>query len=170
MRGRVVPIVNNARILDNERRVQELISKQGRAAQFSSVKERDAWIVEELKSLEATVKAKQKQTDALKAEIADQAERTKEERKALDSRAENAERHKQERDTMNEDFNTLKAKRNQTSDRRKELWRQESEMETEITQHKEGLFLVQASSDIFSPCEGSKTALRNDFPGGRERH
>lgn len=134
----VTNTLTSHRILDHERRVQELISKQGRAAQFSSVKERDAWIVEELKSLETTVKAKQKQADSLKAEIADLTDKTKAERKALDNRAENAEKHKKERDEMNETFNALKAKRNQASDRRKELWRQESELESEMNSQKEG--------------------------------
>lgn len=135
--------------MDYERRVQELISKQGRAAQFSSVKERDAWIVEELKSLEATVKAKQKQTDSLKTEITELTERTKTERQALDSRAENAEKRKQERETMNEDFNLLKTKRNQASDRRKDLWRQESELESEIAALKEGLCRYLHYFDFF---------------------
>eukprot|EP01127_Copromyxa_protea_P019957 TRINITY_DN6581_c0_g1_i2.p1 TRINITY_DN6581_c0_g1~~TRINITY_DN6581_c0_g1_i2.p1 ORF type:complete len:642 (-),score=188.91 TRINITY_DN6581_c0_g1_i2:1326-3023(-) len=131
------------KILDYERRAQELISKQGRAAQFSNVQERDAWIVKELKSLEATIKSKQKHNESLKAEIADLEERTKSERQALNNHAAISEKHKQDRESFNEEFNTLKAKRNQASDRRKDLWRQEAEIETEISRHREELSKAQ---------------------------
>jgi hypothetical protein len=48
-------------MLECERRVQELISKQGRSSQFSTAKERDAWIGKEEKSMGQFILAKKQQ-------------------------------------------------------------------------------------------------------------
>jgi structural maintenance of chromosome 3 (chondroitin sulfate proteoglycan 6) len=52
------------------------------------------------------------------------------------------EKHKKARDSLNEQHNELKLKRNKAGDRRKELWRQQSEIETELVEAKEGMITI----------------------------
>lgn len=59
----------NERIIDCERRVNDLYSKQGRSARFSNKKERDAWIKKEIKQVDRTIDAQKEQIESLRAEI-----------------------------------------------------------------------------------------------------
>jgi len=49
------------RILDGDRRVNELYSKQGRSARFSSKKDRDTWIKKQVKELKQTIEGQKEQ-------------------------------------------------------------------------------------------------------------
>eukprot|EP01126_Amoeba_proteus_P045540 TRINITY_DN5103_c0_g1_i12.p1 TRINITY_DN5103_c0_g1~~TRINITY_DN5103_c0_g1_i12.p1 ORF type:complete len:879 (-),score=294.76 TRINITY_DN5103_c0_g1_i12:265-2832(-) len=134
--------------LNCERRVQELYAKQGRAAQFKTVKERDQWINQELKSLGETISVKEKQVEELEGGITHIVTKTKEERLLIQSRDEISEKHKRERDSINEEFNLLKAKRNKVADHRKDLWRTEAETESEISSLKEAI--AKAERQLYS--------------------
>jgi structural maintenance of chromosome 3 (chondroitin sulfate proteoglycan 6) len=59
----------NERIIDCERRVNDLYSKQGRSSRFTNKKERDAWIKKEIKLVDRTIEVQKQQIEALQDEI-----------------------------------------------------------------------------------------------------
>lgn len=59
----------NERIIDCERRLNDLYSKQGRSTRFSNKRERDAWIKKEIKQVENTINAQKQQIATLQDEI-----------------------------------------------------------------------------------------------------
>jgi uncharacterized coiled-coil DUF342 family protein len=74
----------------------------------------------------------------LKTEIEKVNELIAQENSVITNKSDTIENHKKSRDALNEEYNQLKAKRNKAGDRRKELWRQESEMETELNALRDG--------------------------------
>jgi structural maintenance of chromosome 3 (chondroitin sulfate proteoglycan 6) len=59
----------NERIIDCERRVNDLYSKQGRSTRFTNKKERDAWIKKEIKLVDRTIEVQKQQIEDLQKEI-----------------------------------------------------------------------------------------------------
>eukprot|EP00029_Vermamoeba_vermiformis_P008043 TRINITY_DN3656_c0_g1_i1.p1 TRINITY_DN3656_c0_g1~~TRINITY_DN3656_c0_g1_i1.p1 ORF type:complete len:1231 (-),score=557.87 TRINITY_DN3656_c0_g1_i1:31-3723(-) len=114
-----------------ERRVQELYAKQGRNAQFSSKKARDDWIKKEVKELEAAVNTKKKQLEAVQKELEEIDERLGKSKSKSDDRSKGLQERKEALDKLNDEYNDLKNKRDEFANRRKDLWRQEAESETE---------------------------------------
>lgn len=66
------------------------------------------------------------------------------------------ENHKQARDALNEEYNNLKIKRGKAQDEKKDKWKLESEIETELAAAREGTFYFSILFFI--------SILTNDFP------
>lgn len=117
-----------------ERHRATLYARQGRAAQFSSAKERDTWIRSELASLEATSAAQRRQMADLKKELSEGGKA----RTALKKTLSNAD-VKKARAAMEKAKSTLTAAQGRLDEAtavRKELWRRETEAEANATTFK----------------------------------
>lgn len=147
----------NEKIMDNERRVHDLYSKQGRTSQFKTQKERDEWIVKEVASIKEVMKAKQAQIQSLKEDIKQiESDRTQQE-DDLKMRNKHIEELTKEVEDINEKYNKIKKLRDEFADRRKELWRKESDLDAQI---------LNCKNDI-SRAEGQlETSIPKDLSNG----
>ncbi|EDO34136.1 predicted protein, partial [Nematostella vectensis] len=115
-----------------EQRRTELYAKQGRKNQFSSKEARDNWIKKEMKSLTSTVAKKESQFQRLETDI-----------KVLHNRpfklTDDLEQRRSSIEQNNKEYSELKRKRDELTNTRKELWRQEAAMEQTINTAREEL-------------------------------
>jgi len=132
----------NEKALDHQRRIRELHGRQGRSAQFKTVKERDDWLDKELSTVASTLKNKRDQQKKMETELNSmQAQRQGEEEK-LSARHEAARDYRETMDKLSADSVTATEKRDKAANKRKELWRNEAEVTAELQSLRESTFLV----------------------------
>jgi len=118
---------------------KELYAKQGRGSQFTSKGERDHWIRQELRSLGKAVKSKNDQIARLEEEIRSDAERKiKLEEKVQDCSTE-TESYRANIDDHNKRFYDMKKQKDQAQSERNEHWRQENNLQANLSSLKDEL-------------------------------
>jgi len=144
------------KIMQNERRLQDLYSKQGWGSRFSSAADRDKWIKKEVKSIENTAASQKEQVDKLKKEIEKIQEGIDTERNLIENIKEIFDMHKKRRDELNKKYNKLKEKMYKFFNKRKELWKEDNELEHELTLHKQVLDKTERQLYSTLPLEQAK--------------
>lgn len=122
-----------------ERRLNELFSKQGRKLKFKTKQERDTWIDAQIKESQGKLKSDQEHVTRLEKEIADLTEliskfdtQSKEKNKSIDAKKKN-------QDALNVKFQQSKKKRDDLTNERKTIWKQQNESEQKFAKLKEEL-------------------------------
>ncbi|XP_046850172.1 structural maintenance of chromosomes protein 3-like isoform X2 [Xenia sp. Carnegie-2017] len=151
-----------------EQRRSQLFSKQGRTNQFQSKQQRDEWINNELKSLAKSISTKESQILALQETI-----------KHLNASRENTEKAvrvikddfneiRKEIDEASEKKHALTKQRDERTNKRKELWRVEAELDQTVETYKEDLYRRErvlrssVSKAILNGIESVKTIVRDE--------
>eukprot|EP00898_Chlorokybus_atmophyticus_P004172 jgi/Chlat1/4756/Chrsp308S04740 len=148
---------------EKQRQVEALQAKQGRNAQFATQAERDAWINKELAQLQRALSKKDAQTaetsDAsklLQSSIAKADQEQAKLRKRLEEQQTAMASCQSQRDQ-------LMARRNDATNARKELWREENEVQTELDKVKAEVttFEKQLDASVAKEITRGVNSVRN---------
>lgn len=120
------------RIAKLDQRVSELYSKQGRKSQFKTKKDRDEFLVNQIKDLKKDLASEKSQLDKLNTEITKSTKTLEAKQAEVEARAKEMEAAKGSIDKTNEAYKKLKEERNDATNARKELWRDESGLDGEV--------------------------------------
>eukprot|EP01116_Phalansterium_solitarium_P011947 TRINITY_DN2782_c0_g1_i1.p1 TRINITY_DN2782_c0_g1~~TRINITY_DN2782_c0_g1_i1.p1 ORF type:complete len:1237 (+),score=666.00 TRINITY_DN2782_c0_g1_i1:202-3912(+) len=138
----------NEELASVERRIAELYAKQGRTAQFKSKKERDTFLRGEIKAIETQLTAKRAQLATVQEET-DAVRRTIDQHTAdKEQIGNNLEQRKKQVEQRTRDYQELIGRRDELANTRKEKWREEQAVLSELQQHKERL--SEAERHLFS--------------------
>lgn len=122
-----------------ERRRTELYAKQGRKNQFTSAEERDRWITEEKSSLSESIANKESQIAAIRVEVEKLRSAVQDLTVEIQERSDNVDKRRQDIEKANKRHAELKKKRDNTTNSRKELWREEAAIEQSLQNTREEL-------------------------------
>lgn len=122
-----------------ERRRTELYAKQGRKNQFTSAEARDKWITEEKGSLSVSIANKESQIAAIRADVQKLRGVVQELTDEIQERTDNADKRRQDIEKANKRHSELKKTRDNTTNSRKELWREEAAIEQSLQNMREEL-------------------------------
>eukprot|EP00966_Prymnesium_polylepis_P176870 4095935-Prymnesium_polylepis.1 len=111
-----------------EAQLQQLYSKQGRASQFGSKRERDDHLKKEMGSLKAVVAKKEKQAETLRAELEANQGRAAEQGKAAEAAKAKLAQNRKAAEEARARCAELRTERDAKADARKELWKKEQEL------------------------------------------
>lgn len=109
-------------------RLDELMQREARAAQFKSKKERDAWLKEQAQALMVNVEAQRGRVDAAQKEADDQRAAMAAASKQSETARGAFEKHRKVVQQATEKLVQAQQQRDTASNVRKELWRQEEEL------------------------------------------
>eukprot|EP01104_Vermistella_antarctica_P010638 TRINITY_DN2847_c1_g2_i3.p1 TRINITY_DN2847_c1_g2~~TRINITY_DN2847_c1_g2_i3.p1 ORF type:complete len:870 (-),score=309.49 TRINITY_DN2847_c1_g2_i3:51-2660(-) len=126
-------------ILDCDRRLKEIYSKQGRSGQFTSKKERDNWLRKEIKELEKTGKNEAAQKARAEKDIAALEKDLKKTTNDIERREHQL---KDIQETLSKNVKSsieLKKGRDDASNRRKSAWKKDNQITGQIRKAQEGL-------------------------------
>ncbi|CAD7703646.1 unnamed protein product [Ostreobium quekettii] len=110
-------------------RLQSLYQKQGRGSQFSSAKERDAWIKREVAALRDSVGKKQANVEGLQDQIEKLSGQLMELSQDIGDKDSSLKDKVKELEQCTQKCADLKRKQEELTNKRRALWRQESELE-----------------------------------------
>lgn len=155
-----------------EQRREELFSKQGRTNQFNSAEARDKWINDELRSLSVSISTKQSQILALRRQVTDLTAYLQKIEDDIRERREDLEEKSKTIDETSKRHFDFKKERDVHTNKRKELWREEAEIEqtlqnlTEDLNKRERFLRSSVSKAIYNGIESVKTIVREGgIPG-----
>ncbi|XP_050306301.1 structural maintenance of chromosomes protein 3 [Anthonomus grandis grandis] len=145
-----------------EQKRKELYAKQGRGSHFKSKEDRDKWIQGELKSLNKQIKDKKEHKEKLEADLKRDAQKTVELQKKIEEQAQELERQKNYIDEYNKQCYELKKQKDQFQATRNELWRKESNVQTNLSSLKEELAKAdqQLRSMVGKPILNGRDSVR----------
>eukprot|EP01114_Cavostelium_apophysatum_P016736 TRINITY_DN4818_c0_g1_i6.p1 TRINITY_DN4818_c0_g1~~TRINITY_DN4818_c0_g1_i6.p1 ORF type:complete len:998 (-),score=422.06 TRINITY_DN4818_c0_g1_i6:73-3066(-) len=129
----------NERLANAERRVSELYAKQGRSAQFKTKKERDSFLKNEIKQIEGQIANNREQIATLEKEVAGTSKVIRDATSELEVATADVDERKQGIENLSKELNDLKRNRDELSNLRKDLWKSDSEMDSNIQQYKNEL-------------------------------
>ncbi|KAL1917349.1 uncharacterized protein VTP21DRAFT_5005 [Calcarisporiella thermophila] len=118
---------------------QALYAKQGRSVQFSSQRERDDWLNLEIQEIQNNIEAQNKQLADLNQEKEAITQKLSEIRESILQSKRELDEQKQEMNNIETECLELRAKRDELTDRRKELWRQDAKFSTSVRGYKDEL-------------------------------
>ncbi|XP_065176862.1 structural maintenance of chromosomes protein 3-like [Sycon ciliatum] len=133
----------SARLKISEQRVSELYAKQGRGQQFRSKEDRDVWIKKEAKALSATIVCKEDQLRTVRDEATHLKQRLETLDTAIQERNAYLEDRRQAMDQANKSHVELKKQRDDLTNERKEVWREEDSMKQTLHSSREELNQVE---------------------------
>ncbi|KAL9982920.1 hypothetical protein ACROYT_G005035 [Oculina patagonica] len=122
-----------------ETRRTELYAKQGRKNQFTTAEARDRWITEEKSSLSESIANKESQIMGIRAEVEKLRTAVQELTAEIQERTDNVEKRRQDIEKANKKHAEFKKRRDNTTNRRKELWREEATIEQSMQNTREEL-------------------------------
>jgi structural maintenance of chromosome 3 (chondroitin sulfate proteoglycan 6) len=132
-----------ARVMERERKVQELYTKMGRSAQFKTRAERDAWIKKEVQDLKKTIASKEREANELADTIAQLKEKIETENERIANREEGLQERRNALEATTKECNTKKEKRDEFHNRRRALWQEESELDKNLEAIREGIIRAE---------------------------
>ena len=115
-----------------QQKIQEFYAKQGRGSQFTSKSERDAWIKNELRSLNRNIDDKKQQITRLNEDIKKDEKRRTTLQERIEELTKELENNRSSIDTQNKNFYEMKKKKDQLQNDRNELWRQENSLQQNL--------------------------------------
>ncbi|CAG8667446.1 1037_t:CDS:10 [Gigaspora margarita] len=144
--GKIIPVYEkevaeeaeiNERLEESELNRQTLYSKQGRSSQFRSKTERDKWLRKEIKEIDNTMIAQKQQTDELEGQIHDISESIDRVTNEIYDTRSKLEQRKATIEELGNEYNDLKSQRDKLIDQRKELWKEDAQLETKLINARE---------------------------------
>ncbi|XP_049848611.1 uncharacterized protein LOC126315399 isoform X2 [Schistocerca gregaria] len=128
-----------SRLIELEGRVEHLRATRGRSRRFRTREERDGWLSREVRMLRESMEGKESRCGVLRREISEL-------ERSIEGHEGRIERYKCETGDLTRELEQLSAKyaqvrerRDAFADRRKELWRLESELETEMVKCRQSM-------------------------------
>jgi len=159
-------------INSTEHRLSELYAKQGRSAQFSSKKERDAFLKGEVKEAKASLKAEKTNITKIGKEIKAAEQNIERHQKTVDTQTEQLDKAKEEMDAVAEESQKLKDQRDEANNQRKDAWREESELDKQHQQLQntlrkaEGRLKSMMDKQMYKGIEAVRNIVKeNDISG-----
>nr|CAG8518165.1 4419_t:CDS:10 [Entrophospora candida] len=137
----IIPIYENElaqeaalreRLNETEMRRQALYAKQGRSTQFQTRAHRDAWLQSEIQEIDKTMDAQRQQEVDLESQINDLTESINRVTNEIQIARNKLEQRKRIIEEMNRGYIEKKAERDRLTDKRKELWREDSQLDTKL--------------------------------------
>jgi structural maintenance of chromosome 3 (chondroitin sulfate proteoglycan 6) len=122
---------------DVERRTKALNSRQGRASEFTSKKDRDAFLKKQIATLVSTLNQQQQQEKELAAEVSSMERKAGQAEGGIDKTTANLAQLRTEVEECTQKHHDLKKERDEANNTRKELWRGNNEIEQKIQACKE---------------------------------
>ncbi|KAF0478114.1 structural maintenance of chromosome protein 3 [Gigaspora margarita] len=144
--GKIIPVYEkevaeeaeiNERLEESELNRQTLYSRQGRSSQFRSKTERDKWLRKEIKEIDNTMIAQKQQTDELEVQIHDISESIDRVTDEIYDTRSKLEQRKATIEELGNEYNGLKSQRDKLIDQRKELWKEDAQLETKLINARE---------------------------------
>ncbi|XP_071947976.1 structural maintenance of chromosomes protein 3-like [Antedon mediterranea] len=123
----------NATLQYCEQRRTELFAKQGRGNQFTTRDDRDKWIKKELKSLNKSIRDKEEQINKLNEDIANDTKKNEDLESKMAKLTVDIEQMKDTVDASNRGHYDLKKRKDDLQNERNALWREENNMQQEIS-------------------------------------
>ena len=114
----------------DEARIEELYSKQGRSAQFSSKQERDRWLKRELKSIKETLEQRRQQKAELERDVAQLKAQATHEKEQAEENAAGMDLRRQNIEKGQKEIVDLKAQRDDLMSSKREEQRNAYDLET----------------------------------------
>ncbi|XP_018019666.1 structural maintenance of chromosomes protein 3 isoform X1 [Hyalella azteca] len=150
---------------------KELYAKQGRGSQFTSKEQRDQWIQKELRSLSKAVKSKLEQIARLEEEITTDAERKILLETKVEELSVQTESYRGNIDEYNKVFYEMKKRKDQLQSERNEHWRQENNLQQNLSTLKEDLSKAdqQLRSMAGKPILNGRDSVQKVLDTFRER-
>ncbi|KAF8658704.1 hypothetical protein HU200_059180 [Digitaria exilis] len=138
-------------IMDHDRQLSILYQKQGRATQFANKADRDDWLQKEIKDLEAVLLSNTKQEGLLHEEIQNL-------RDGINNLTNNIESWKSDSSKLEaalvnipNQYKNKTKERDELQEKRKSIWKDESDLTTEINRLQEDLIKAQKGLDHAMP-------------------
>jgi structural maintenance of chromosome 3 (chondroitin sulfate proteoglycan 6) len=119
--------------------VEQLYGKQGRGKQFDSKAERNAFLDEQIGTLNTQVEAKEALVSRAKEQMKEQEGRQKKEGSAIAAAEKDAKSHGSSHETNNRAIRDAIVKRNELQEQRKDSWRQMEEVQESLNEAKQEL-------------------------------
>ncbi|KAL9651690.1 hypothetical protein ABK040_009305 [Willaertia magna] len=117
---------------ENERRMNELYSKQGRKDRFNTAEERDNWLRQEIAKLERTNNTHTDQINTLNREIKELKDNSEKFQQRIKEKEQSFTEHRSQIEGFQRNYSNLKEERDNLTNQKKELWKKQSELEKEI--------------------------------------
>jgi len=122
------------RLEENQTKLQNLFAKQNRIDRYKTKDERDKKLKSEIKELEKEIESRKEQITALENSINELEAELEKGINALGNKEKDIKEQIDFREELNGTYNILKVKRDETANKRKELWKNESDIETNLIQ------------------------------------
>ncbi len=113
---------------EKQTRQDELLQREARGTQFKSAKERDAWLVKQVKALDDVMGKQKEQLAAVDKEVGQASERTKQIAQQMEKAKQDFEKRCKVVRTATDAFGKARDMRDDAANRRKEVWRKEEEL------------------------------------------
>ncbi|ORX91367.1 structural maintenance of chromosome protein 3 [Basidiobolus meristosporus CBS 931.73] len=123
----------------NELQLQALYAKQGRSTQFTSKAQRDRWLRKEIGEIQNTLSVQTSQTTELESEIQSLNDRKVFIENECQVIRDRLDQRKSNLDALSAEINQLKAQRDEQTDKRKELWREDAKFDSVVSNCREEL-------------------------------
>ena len=127
-----------AKLRETQTRLDELLEREARATQFKSKKERDQHLKAQSKQLDIVISSQKEQLNAVEKEIADLRNQVN----ALNAQREKAQKdfdkHRKTVQTATQRLGEARIKRDESANKRKELWREEEKIRTTVCEEEFG--------------------------------
>lgn len=150
---------------------KELYAKQGRGSQFTSKEQRDQWIQKELRSIDRAMVEKTDQISKLEEEIERDHRRTDDLEEKLKELSVQTESYRANIDEYNKVFYEMKKRKDQLQSERNEHWRQENNLQQNLSTLKEDLSKAdqQLRSMAGKPILNGRDSVQKVLDTFRER-
>jgi structural maintenance of chromosome 3 (chondroitin sulfate proteoglycan 6) len=116
-----------------DQRRQFLMNKQGRSGRFRTKKDRNAYLMREISSLEKALKDQKSSENSLQESMTTIRNHLKTFETEMDSIRSLAGQHRQQMETLNQEWRGAKEDRDRLYERRKLLWRQDAQLSASIS-------------------------------------
>jgi len=123
----------------NERRMNELLSIQGRKNKFKTPEERNRWLQQEIEKLEKANATYNQQIELKTKETADLNEQLLKLKSAMEEKQKNFTENRKSIEKLQRTYSELKDERDLLTNQKKELWKEQSETEKETARLKDEL-------------------------------
>ncbi|TVU26595.1 hypothetical protein EJB05_29149, partial [Eragrostis curvula] len=138
-------------IRDHQKQLRTLYQKQGRAIQFANKAARDMWLQNEIEGLETLLSSNRKQECLLQEEILTLTDGMNNLMVYIDSQKDESGKLEATLTKNHKDYNDQCKQRDMLQERRKSLWKEESDVKTEIDGLMEDVVKAQKSLDRAMP-------------------
>lgn len=131
--------VDRERLLHVRNRMEGLYAKQGRGNQFTTQRERDEFLSQQIAQLQDLQTKKQQLIDRQEEQIRGEEKRTSDERRAIDQAEAESKRQSETIDQTSQQITQLTGQRNQLQERRKMTWKALEQIQEKIQDAKNDL-------------------------------
>ncbi|KAL2642026.1 hypothetical protein R1flu_009613 [Riccia fluitans] len=138
-------------ISDREKQLSILYQKQGRTTQFANKAARDKWLKKEIADSERVMSSISEQVETLQEEINKLNEEHQNQSRNMEIRMSELQQQEGQVAKCAEDFAVLKARRDELQETRKNLWKQENDIMSDLEKFKTDIGKAEKSLDHAAP-------------------